>query len=164
MGSSSDSNSSISSLFAMERLTRQLYLTMKVVRERLDERLAAHGGSLQQWVLLRALSTEPKLSHRELAARMYLSGPTLTHHLDRLEDAGLITRTRDVVDRRVVHVAITPAGARRFVELEAVADATDADVRALLTTDEADTLRSLLASLHDRLLDTPDQGEQHRAS
>ena len=43
----------------MERLTRQLYLTMKLVRDRLEERLAALGGSVQQWVLLRALASEP---------------------------------------------------------------------------------------------------------
>jgi MarR family transcriptional regulator, transcriptional regulator for hemolysin len=147
----------------MERLTRQLYLSMKLVRERLDERLAAQGGSLPQWVVLRALSEEPRLSHRDLGARMYLSGPTITHHLDRMEAGGLIARTRDVVDRRVVYVAMTPAGAERFRELEAVADATDAEVRALLTGDDAATLHRLLARLHEALLDTPLEGED-RAS
>jgi MarR family transcriptional regulator for hemolysin len=147
----------------MERLSRQLFLTMKLVRERLDERLAAQGGSLPQWVVLRALSEEPRLSHRDLAARMYLTGPTITHHLDRMEAGGLITRTRDVVDRRVVYVAMTPAGAERFRELEAVADATDAEVRALLPRDDALDLHQLLARLHRALLDSPLEGED-RAS
>ena len=147
----------------MERLSRQLFLTMKVVRERLDDRLAAEGGSLPQWIVLRALSEAPRLSHRELAARMYLSGPTITHHLDRMEASGLITRTRDVVDRRVVHVAMTTAGADRFRELEAVADTTDADVRALLTPEDAACLHHLLAHLHRAMLATPLEGE-HRAS
>src|SRR5438067_2251133 len=138
----------------MERLTRQLYLSMKLVRERLDDRLAAEGGSLGQWIVLRTLSEEPRLSHRELAARIHLSGPTITHHLDRMEAGGLLTRTRDASDRRVVYVAMTAAGAERFKELEAVVDATDAEVRALLTNDEASTLHDLLARLHRALLDT----------
>jgi MarR family transcriptional regulator, organic hydroperoxide resistance regulator len=148
----------------MERLSRQLFLTMKLVRDRLDERLATHGGSVQQWVLLRALATNGKLSHGELAARVYLAAPTLTHHLDRMETAGFITRARDVVDRRVVHVSITPAGARHFADLEAVADVADADVRALLSTSEAETLRALLTQLHERLLQDTDEGEQERVS
>jgi MarR family transcriptional regulator for hemolysin len=147
----------------MERLSRQLFLTMKVVRERLDERLAAEGGSLPQWIVLRALSEAPRLSHRELAARMYLSGPTITHHLDRMEASGLITRTRDVVDRRVVHVAMTAAGAERFRELEAVADATDAEIRALLPAADAACLHHLLAQLHGAMLAAPLEGED-RAS
>jgi MarR family transcriptional regulator for hemolysin len=147
----------------MERLSRQLFLTMKLVRERLDDRLAAEGGSLPQWIVLRALSEAPRLSHRELAARMYLSGPTITHHLDRMEASGLITRTRDVVDRRVVHVAMTSAGAERFRELEEVADTTDAEIRALLPDQDAACLHHLLALLHGAMLATPLEGED-RAS
>jgi DNA-binding MarR family transcriptional regulator len=150
-------------VLAVERLTRQLYLTMKLVRERLDARLSAEGGSLGQWIVLRTLSEEPKLSHRELAARMHLAGPTITHHLDRAEAHDLITRTRDVADRRVVYVAMTPAGARRFKELEAVVDATDAEVRGLLPAADAACLHALLAHLHRALLDTPLEGED-RAS
>jgi MarR family transcriptional regulator for hemolysin len=140
-------------LRGVDRLTRQLFLTMKLVREQLDEQLAEQGGSLQQWVLLRALAEEPHLSHRELAKRMYLSSPTLTHHLDRLEAGGLIMRTRDTKDRRVVHVALTPAGAERFAELETVAKVADGGVRGLLSPAEADTLHVLLTKLHHRLLD-----------
>jgi MarR family transcriptional regulator for hemolysin len=147
----------------MERLTRELYLTMKLVRERLEARLSAAGGSLGQWIVLRTLSEEPRLSHRELAARMHLAGPTITHHLDRMEASGLIVRTRDVADRRVVYVAMTPAGAQRFRELEAVVDATDAEVRALLPSGDAATLHRLLSRLHEALLDAPLEGED-RAS
>jgi len=140
----------------MDRLTRKLFLAMKLSRQRLDERLAIHGGSIQQWLVLRIVSEEPHVSHRELAERMYLSAPTLTHHLDRLEAAGLLTRRRDTGDRRVVRFDITPAGAERLVELEAVADATDAEVRALLSPRDAATLHRLLSTLHDRLLEAPE--------
>jgi MarR family transcriptional regulator, transcriptional regulator for hemolysin len=143
---------------AVDRLTRTLFLAMKLARERLDQRLAVHGGSLQQWVLMRILAEEPQPSHGELAERMSVSGATVTHHLDRLEAGGLVTRIRSTGDRRVVHVNLTPAGAERLAQLESVADATDAEVRALLTATEAETLHRLLIKLHDRLAEAH-QGE-----
>jgi MarR family transcriptional regulator for hemolysin len=129
---------------------------MKLTRERLDERMALHGGSLQQWLILRIVSEEPQVSHRELAERLFVSAPTVTHHLDRLEAMGLLSRTRDTGDRRVVRVDLTPAGAERWAELEAVADATDAEVRSLLSPDDAQTLHRLLTTLHDRLVEAPE--------
>ena len=143
---------------AVDRLTRKLFLTMKLARERLDQRLAVHGGSLQQWVLMRILAEEPQPSHRELAERMFVSGATVTHHLDRLEAGGLVTRIRSTGDRRVVHVNLTPVGAERLAQLELVVDVTDSEVRALLTVTEAETLHRLLTKLHDRLAEAP-QGE-----
>jgi MarR family transcriptional regulator for hemolysin len=128
---------------------------MKLTRERLDERMALHGGSLQQWLILRILAEEPQVSHRELAERLFVSAPTVTHHLDRLEASGLLTRTRDTGDRRVVRVDLTPPGAARRAELEAVVDATDTEVRSLLSPDDAATLHRLLTTLHDRLIEAP---------
>ena len=58
---------------------------------------------------------------------------------------------------------MTPAGAERFRELEAVADATDAEIRALLPAGDAAGLHDLLAQLHGAMLATPLEGE-HRAS
>jgi MarR family transcriptional regulator for hemolysin len=129
---------------------------MKLTRERLDERMAIHGGSLQQWLVLRILAEEPQVSHRELAERLSVSAPTVTHHLDRLEAGGLLTRRRDTGDRRVVRVDLTPAGAARRAELEAVADTTDAEVRSLLSPADAETLHRLLTTLHDRLQEAPE--------
>ncbi len=143
----------------MERLGRQIYLTFRRTHDLLDERMQRAGGSLPQWVVLRVLSNEPNLSHRELAHRMALTGSTLTHHLDRLEGEGLITRVRDTADRRVVRVMLTAEGKQRCGELDAVADASDAELRGLLAEDEALTLNRLLAKLHTRLAKT--QGDTH---
>ena len=148
----------------MDRLGRQLWLTHKSVRELLDGALAEHGGSLQTWVLLQTLAVEPNLSHRELSDRMMVSGPTLTHHLDRLEADGLLHRTRDLHDRRVVRIDLTSAGKQRAVELEAVADELDVWLRSLLGEEDAAQLRGLLLRLHDQLLErAPDlpPGDAH---
>ena len=142
----------------MDRLTRRLFVTARRIRERFDAELALQGGSVQQWLVLRSLSEAPRLSHRELAECIDLTGPTLTHHIDRMEAQGLITRTRDVLDRRVVHIALTEAGSRRFVELDLVAQRHDAQVRAILGPADSELLGRLLSKLQLGLTDA-DEGE-----
>ncbi|MET0146242.1 MAG: MarR family transcriptional regulator [Ilumatobacteraceae bacterium] len=135
----------------MERLGRQLYLTFRSVRERLDGDLASAGASVSQWILLKSAGDEPGLSQRQLADRVLLTGSTLTHHLDRLEADGYIARTRDLGDRRVVRVSLTAAGQGRRRQLDGVVESSDAVLRTLLSADEYDSLNALLAVLHRRV-------------
>jgi DNA-binding MarR family transcriptional regulator len=53
---------------------------------------------------------DASLSAGALAAELEIAGPTLTRQLQKLEDAGLLTRTMDAGDRRKVVVALTGAG------------------------------------------------------
>ena len=128
----------------MERMARQLYLTYRAMRDRLDEALGAVGASLPQWIVLRSVGDEPELSQRELAERVLVTGSTLTHHLDRLEHEGLIVRTRDADDRRVIRVSLTEQGKHCRSELETVVAAQEQRVLALLSERDAATLRRLL--------------------
>jgi len=54
----------------------------------------------------------------EIAERMIVRDPDITRLLDRLEDRGFITRSRDADDRRVVRTAITPAGLAELERLD----------------------------------------------
>jgi DNA-binding MarR family transcriptional regulator len=135
----------------MERLGRQLYLTFRALRDRLDEDMRRAGASMPQWIVLKTVGDEPELSQRELAARILVSGSTLTHHLDRLEADGYITRSRDASDRRVLRVALTPDGKQRRIDLDAVVAARDGVVDSLLTGRQVRTLNGLLAALEQRL-------------
>jgi MarR family transcriptional regulator for hemolysin len=136
----------------MERLGRQLYLTHKQAHDQLDGHLSAMGGSISEWVVLKILAEEPGLPHHQLAARMELSRPTLSHHLDRMEADGYLTRTRDTSDRRVVRVDLTAEGKQHLVELNTVVDAFDHQLRGLLPAREVETLQRLLTKLHQRLV------------
>ncbi len=109
----------------MEPLGRQLYLTFRTMRDRLDEDMRAAGASMPQWIVLKTVGDEPDLSQRELADRVLVTGSTLTHHLDRLEADGYITRSRDAGDRRVLRVSLTADGKQRRTELDAVVAARD---------------------------------------
>ncbi len=58
------------------------------------------------------------LACQEVAERMITRDPDITRLLDRLEARGLVTRTRDQKDRRVVTVRITPEGLRLLEALD----------------------------------------------
>jgi len=119
----------------------------KALDRAFDEHLAAVGGSGAAWLVLSSLKDGEHRTQGELAAAVGVRQPTLTHHLDGLERAGLVTRERDPANRRVQRVALTEAGEALFVRLRRSAAAFDGRLRAGLDDDEVAELRRLLAQL-----------------
>jgi MarR family transcriptional regulator for hemolysin len=78
---------------------------------------------------------------------MGITGATLTHHLNALEQRGLVRRWREEGNRRVQQVELTDEGAATFDRLRSVAAAHDARLRAGLSDEE----QAQLAGLLDRL-------------
>lgn len=78
------------------------------------------GLSPSQYNVLRILrGAEPDgLACREIADRMITRDPDITRLLDRLEDRGLVARSRDREDRRVITTRITEKGSRLLKELD----------------------------------------------
>jgi len=78
------------------------------------------GITLGQYNVLRILrGAQPKgLCRNELRDRMLTRMPDMTRLLDRMEVAGLVTRTRDVKDRRMVGTHITDRGLGVLSDLE----------------------------------------------
>jgi DNA-binding MarR family transcriptional regulator len=58
------------------------------------------------------------LACREISERMITRDPDITRLLDRLETRGLVARTRDERDRRIVMARITPEGLRLLEVLD----------------------------------------------
>ena len=121
--------------------------TAKALDRAFDDHLAGIGGSGTAWLVLSSLKNGEHRTQGDLAAAMGIRQPTLTHHLDGLERAGLVTRERDPANRRVQRVALTEAGAALFVRLRRSAAAFDGRLKAGLDDDEVALLRRLLAQL-----------------
>lgn len=75
---------------------------------------AGTGLSPTQHSALVTIERSGPVSIGDLAEAEQVSAPTATRVVDRLEAAGLVRRTRCPEDRRVVRVALTPAGRRRL--------------------------------------------------
>jgi MarR family transcriptional regulator for hemolysin len=121
--------------------------TAKAVSRSFDQALTEAGGSLPTWLVLVSLKAQAHGVQRELADAVGIEGPTLTHHLNRMEAAGLVTRRRDPDNRRARRVELTEAGEAAFRRLVQTVAAFDARLRVGLADRELTALRGLLDRL-----------------
>ena len=124
-----------------------LAATAKRVGRAFDDALVEAGGSRPTWLILLALKTQPPQTQRELAAAVGIEGATLTHHLDAMQRAGLVTRERPPENRRVQRIEVTAEGERLFLLLRAAARHFNTRIRAGLSDEDIERLRELLATL-----------------
>lgn len=116
---------------------------MAPIRDMLSET----GITEQQWRVLRVLSEYGALDATTLADRSSLLFPSLTRIAAKMRDKGLVTQTRDKVDRRRQFVEITAAGQKIIDDRAAQSVQIVADIRASLGDDNYETLLDLLAQL-----------------
>ena len=125
----------------------QLTRAARSVGRAFDDALAAAGGSLPTWLVLLTMKSHQAGSQRELAEAVGVREATLTHHLNALETAGLITRRRDPANRRIHVVELTSEGDEMFSRLRAVASTFDQRLRRDLSDEDIARLRDLLGRL-----------------
>ncbi|GHF90780.1 MULTISPECIES: MarR family winged helix-turn-helix transcriptional regulator [Amycolatopsis] len=128
--------------------------TAKTAARAFDQALAAAGGSQPVWQILISLKTRAVANQRELADAVGIQGATLTHHLNGMEDAGLVTRRRDPANRRVHLVELTDDGEQLFHRLATAAIAHDQRMRQGLTDTEIAQLADLLTRLAANVTET----------
>ena len=130
-----------------ESLSLLIGRVAKELSRAFDDVLVAAGGSTPTWQVLRALSAGEHRTQADLAAAIGVRQPTLTHHLDALERAGLVTRERAAANRRVQRVTVTEAGTHLFLRRRRAAASFDGRLRAGLDDADVTELRRLLAQL-----------------
>lgn len=131
--------------------------TAKVVSRAFDDALSDAGGSLPTWLVLVSLKSKQHGAQRELARAVGVEGPTLTHHLNRMEAIGLIARSRRPDNRRVHDVTLTETGEATFHRLLGTVAAFDEQLRAGFNTRELATLSRLLERLATNAAQTQGQ-------
>ncbi len=129
----------------------QLAHSAKHVGRAFNDALAEVGGSMPMWFILSNLKGEAWRTQHELARALRIEGPTLTRHLDGLEEEGLVVRRRDTNDRRAVNVELTEAGRAKHAEMLRAVQAFNHRLLAGLADDEIEELRTLLAKLEQNV-------------
>jgi MarR family transcriptional regulator for hemolysin len=121
--------------------------TAKKLSRAFEDVLSAAGGSGPTWRVLLALKTGEHRTQGELAEAVGVRQPTLTHHLDGMERAGLVIRERDPENRRVQQIAVTESGGHLFLRLRRAAASFDGRLRAGLADADIAELRRLLTQV-----------------
>jgi len=120
------------------------------IRRRLNEVIAEHGLTYEEWDVLGALRQAGPPFRRSaglLAKRTDLSSGAMTNRLDRLEKAGLVRRLSDPDDRRGVLIELTDEGEKKWVATAKVQASYENLIGAALNKREKEQLNSLLRRL-----------------
>jgi len=116
-------------------------------QEEVFERFGLNRGEVGVLSALRIAGPRNRLSPTKLFKGLMLSSAGITSRLDRLEERGLVKRTRDPEDRRGVLVELTDEGARIVDEAVTANTAGERELIAGLSSEEIDTLTALLKKL-----------------
>ena len=101
-----------------------------VVAQGLAAELRGRGTSLPVWRVLAALHASPGRTVTALAEACLLQQPTMTKLLDRMVQKGLVTRSQDARDRRVIRIALTTDEETKATGLMAAAERYEAEMLA----------------------------------
>ncbi|WP_099343712.1 MULTISPECIES: MarR family winged helix-turn-helix transcriptional regulator [unclassified Actinoplanes] len=129
-------------------LVRMKHILRRI--ERADAAAFARNGddfTLQDYKTLHVLMIQPwptEATPAQLAEAANVTRAAMTSRLDRLEAAGLVTRTVDAQDRRRVLIRPTPAGRDRWSADIFAGMARDQEALRVLSLEELEQLNGLL--------------------
>jgi MarR family transcriptional regulator for hemolysin len=126
---------------------RKLATTAKTVGSAFNAALAAEGGSVPVWLILNSIKHGQWTTQLELARSLEIEGPTLTRHLDNLEQGGLVSRRRSATDRRAFEVELTDAGEAAYARMLGAVIAFNRRLTAGIAATELRRLDELLGRL-----------------
>jgi DNA-binding MarR family transcriptional regulator len=136
-------------------LQQEAYLsvvrTTSALTDRVEELLKPYGISATQYNVLRILrgAGEGGLCRNELRDRMLTRMPDMTRLLDRMEDAGLVKRSREQEDRRMVLTQITPRGKELLSGLDRPMSDLHREQLARLSDEQLRSLIDLLTAIRE---------------
>lgn len=136
--------------FVEEYLLYLLARVSHVLSSEFHHQLRRRGVAVPVWRVLASLSGSKGETVTGLAEVCLLQQPTMTKLLDRMVRDGLVTRTQDGRDRRVVRVALTPQGETLATDLVRAAKQHESTVLARFPDMESVELKSVLRSVLER--------------
>jgi len=159
MTASTKSSSARASILDEHRSSPGLLLALlgHEAMRRLRAAHTAHGLKPRQFQILGLLYDHGGLAQRELMETMGIDPSILVTLLNPLEAEGLVTRDRDLDDRRRHLVALTLAGEKKLVAASRAQKDTEDELFASLAGDQRSELRALLVELRDALGTEPER-------
>ncbi|CAN0511240.1 unnamed protein product, partial [Laminaria digitata] len=124
-------------------------LSNRIGRAFFDEVETKFGVSLAEWRVLLTLVSEPGVSGADITNRWAMEKMAVNRSIQRLVDAGHVSRTRDPEDRRSYRLTLTAKGNKLYDKIAPTANKRYAELTSSVSRDEFDamvaTLRTMIA-------------------
>lgn len=136
---------------SLKEVAWELAETSRMLRRQFNRRAATVGATSAQWRAMFRLAREPGMKQVELAERLDVEPITAGRTIDRLEEAGLVERRRDPVDRRVWRLYLTDKADPLIEQLKSVAEDVLVRTMAGIDADEIAGLRNVLQRIRENV-------------
>jgi DNA-binding MarR family transcriptional regulator len=133
----------------METIPFEIGETAHSLRKAFDRLAVGLGVTRAQWKVLFKLTRRPVLKQVELADMLDLEPITLCRIVDRLEEAGLVERTRDPEDRRAWKLHVTAQAQPLVDKLQAVGAELVGHAFSGIDPEEIEITRKVLARVRE---------------
>jgi DNA-binding MarR family transcriptional regulator len=145
----------------METIPFEIGETAHSLRKAFDRLAVGLGVTRAQWKVLFKLTRTPGLRQVELADMLDLEPITLCRIVDRLEEAGLVERSRDPGDRRAWRLHITARAQPLVDKLQGVGTELVEHAFSGIDPEDIEITRRVLARVRENAART---GTMNRAS
>lgn len=135
-------------------LTRYLPYLMRRVFVHVSAH-AERSTEARDFAVLASLADRQVASQQELAERLGINRTIIVKLIDRLQDAGYVTRTRNPANRRTYVLTLTDPGRTALDEMRSSVLARDELITAALHRDERERLNDLLRTVLGEPEETP---------
>ena len=136
---------------SLKEVAWELGETSRMLRRQFNRHAAAVGATSAQWRAMFWLNREPGMKQVELADRLDVEPITAGRTIDRLEEAGLVERRRDPVDRRVWRLYLTDQAVPMIAQLKVVAEGVLAGALAGISQTEIAAMRGTLEKIRENV-------------
>ena len=125
--------------------------THRLFARLLEKHIAGSGIRTGVWYLLRVLWEKDGISQKHLSRQSFLTESSVVTMLNTMEDAGLVVRERDEVDRRRMKILLTDKARELKGQLLPHAREINAKAARNIDRDELKTFMKVLSRMKDNL-------------
>jgi DNA-binding MarR family transcriptional regulator len=135
----------------IEKLGPLLHDATRALHKRFEERAADYGLSSAQWRLMFQVARAGGVTQARIGEKLEIEPISVSRLVDRMEQAGWVTREPDVNDRRVKLVTPTEKTKRIFDDVRGLAHEVFAEALAGLSESETRAVLFALQKIVDNL-------------
>ena len=126
-----------------------LYIAGHAVRSEVEHLLRPLALTGIQYSILTMIESNGGMSSAEISRRFFVTPQTMNQTIQGLVAQGLLQKTRDAANRRVLILSLTPAGMDLLAEADTIADQIEREVFSVLDDAELAMMRKLLSRVFD---------------